>query len=141
MTLFSACNQTDELNCSELNPSAQFNVNTTEFTALQEIAWLSTGAQNSLLFMQQQPNGDQHVVNVIFVGDTVGTYPLLGINAIHRASYFAPGINGTTFPDTVLPGTLVITNFEEEPTCLSGNFTFRIDTLEVSGEFEHLRVD
>ncbi len=91
--------------------------------------------------MQELPNGDQHVVNVIFVGDTVGSYPLLGINATNRASYFAPGINGTTFPDTIIPGMLVITNFDNEPSCLAGYYSFNVDTLEVSGEFQSLRPD
>ena len=87
------------------------------------------------------PNGNQHVVIVIFKGDTAGNYPLLGINGTHRLSYFAPGVNATTFEAVVVPGILSITNFDEDPSCLSGNYTFEIDTLQISGEFESLRAD
>lgn len=120
---------------------ASFSANSIDFNSLIEKTWLRSDSLSSLLFMQAQPNGDQHVVNIIFVGDSVGTYPLLGINATNRASYFAPSVNGTTFPDSVIPGMLVITNFDKEPACLSGNYSFEVDTLEISGEFQSLRPD
>ena len=120
---------------------ASFRVNNQTFNSLEEKVWLRTGLQNSLLFMQEQPNGNQYVVNVIFNGDTVGNYPLQGINGTHRLSYFAPGINATTFETTVIGGLLEITSLDEEPSCLSGSYTFEIDTLQISGEFESLRLD
>lgn len=135
------CTKDTTETCSEQTTTANFSVNGSDFNSLQDKTWLHSGDLNSLLFMQAEANGDQYVVNVIFVGDTIGTYRLLGINATNRASYFAPGINGTTFPDTVIPGTLVITNFDSEPACLSGHYSFAVDTLIVSGEFQSLRPD
>ena len=134
-----SCRKDDIKGCSEQPSSASFKVNSTDFSSLEVKTWLSNGAQQSLFFMQEFPNGNQHVVNVIFVGETIGSYPLLGINATNRASYFAPGINGTTFPDTIIPGILVITNFDNEPSCLAGHYSFKVDTLEISGEFQSLR--
>ena len=86
-------------------------------------------------------NGNQHVVIVVFNGDTTGNYPLLGINGTHSLSYFALGVNAITFEVVIVPGVLEITNFDEDPSCLSGNFTFEVDTLQISGEFESLRTD
>jgi hypothetical protein len=135
------CTKDASTTCADNDATASFNVNSAEFSALQEKRWLRSGTQHSLQFMQQMPNGDQHVVIVIFNGDTVGNYPLLGINGTHRLSYFAPGINATTFEAVVVPGVLEITNFDEEPGCLSGRYTFEVDTLEISGEFQSLRTD
>src|SRR5690554_4070581 len=84
--------------CEDQATTACFQVNGTDFNALDQQIWLRDGMQHSLQFMQQMPNGNQHVVILIFKGDTAGNYPLLGINSIHRAAYFAPGVNGTTFP-------------------------------------------
>tara|TARA_R110002072_G_scaffold302608_1_gene486733 strand:+ start:664 stop:1098 length:435 start_codon:yes stop_codon:yes gene_type:complete len=125
--------------CLEKGSTASFKVNGDEFSSLEEKIWLKNGTQHSLQFMQQMPNGDQHVIIVIFNGDTVGNYPLQGINGTHRLSYFAPGINATTFETTVVGGILAITNFDKEPSCLSGNYTFTLDTLEISGQFQSLR--
>ena len=127
--------------CSELPMSASFQVNNQEFNSLEEKRWLRSGSQHSLQFMQMRPSGDQHVVIVIFNGDTTGNYPLLGINGTHRLSYFAPGVNATTFEGVVIPGVLEITNFDESPSCLSGNYTFEVGTLQISGKFENLRSD
>ena len=127
--------------CSELPMTANFQVNNQEFNSLEEKCWLRSSLQHSLQFMQMMPSGDQHVVIVIFNGDTTGNYPLLGINGTHRLSYFAPGVNATTFEGVVIPGVLEITNFDESPSCLSGNYTFEVGTLQISGKFENLRSD
>lgn len=127
--------------CLDHETAAHFKVNGTEFSALHEKVWLRSDTQHSLQFMQQMPNGNQHVVVVIFNGDTTGCYPLEGINGTHRLSYFAPGVNATTFETTDVGGVLEVTNFDEEPGCLSGNYTFRVDTLQIAGEFESLRAN
>ncbi|MCF8465601.1 MAG: hypothetical protein K9G41_12215 [Flavobacteriales bacterium] len=137
--LLFGCTKNVEENCIDLAPTASFSVNDRLYEPLNTIAWLRNGTQHSLNFMFQTPEGNQHVMVVIFSGDTVGAYPLLGISSNNRASYFGPGINGTVFPDTVQPGVLVITDFEPELSCLSGQYNFMVDTLEVSGQFQSLR--
>ena len=91
--------------------------------------------------MQQTPDDNQYVVIVIFNGDTAGCYPLLGINGTHRLSYFAPGVNATTFENSVAGGILEITRFDETSSRLSGNHTFETDTFQISGKFQNLRSD
>lgn len=139
--LTTSCQKESVNLCSNQETTAHFWVNDMLFNSLQEKKWLKSGTQNSLQFMQQMPNGNQHVIILVFNGDTTGRYPLLGVNTTHRASYFAPGVNGTTFPDTVQPGVLIITNFDENKSCLSGTYSFAVDTLQISGEFQSLRVD
>lgn len=133
------CTKEVEESCLDQTSTASFSINDHLYEPLNTIAWLRNGTQHSLNFMFQTPEGDQHVMIVIFRGDTVGTYPLLGISSDNRASYFGPGINGTVFPDTVQPGALVITDFESEIGCISGHYNFMVDTLEVSGQFQNLR--
>ncbi len=137
----SGCVKESNQACIDQPTTAAFVVNDVPFNSLQEILWLKAGTQHSLQFMQQLPNGNQHTVIVVFNGDTAGTYPLLGVNSTNRASYFAPGVNGTTFEDTIQPGTLVITNFDHDPYCLSGTYAFEVDTLQIYGELQSLRPD
>lgn len=141
LSVVSCKKEQTHISCADSPTSAQFRVNNHVFDALEVQEWLRNGTQNSLQFMQQLPNGNQHVVIIMFNGDTAGQYPLLGINAAHRASYFAPGINATIFPDTVLPGLLEITSFEHELSCLSGSYSFLVDSLQIHGEFQQLRVN
>lgn len=133
------CSKNAETTFADNDKSASFTVNETEFVGLDEIRWFKSGPQNSLQFMKRTSNDNEHVIIVIFNGDTAGSYPLEGINGTHRLSYFAPGVNATTFEGSVVGGTLQITTFDGTPPCLSGNYTFGFDTIDISGQFKNLR--
>ena len=139
MMLLHSCTKDKLTDCYDVQTTASFNLNGTESGVLEEAAWLRSGTLNSLNFNHQFENGNEYTVVVIFSGDSIGNYPLLDINAANRASIFGPGINGTVFNDTIEPGVLTITNFENEPGCLSGYYTFSADTTIVSGDFQSLR--
>ena len=140
-TTFTACNQ-DEDSCLDLDTTASFTVDGTAFTVTHTPVWTSSGIYQSLGFRHDLTGGGQHIVTVIFEGDSVGTYPLKGTLDPHRAMYLGPASNNQSlFTGPGETGTLTVTDIDLENGCLSGSYTFTANFVQVTGEFQSLRPD
>lgn len=143
--VFSACNQdddNDEQDCLELNTTASFTVNGTAFTVTHTPVWTSSGIYQSLGFRHDITGGGQELVTIIFEGDTVGNYPLASVSSPHRATYMGPTSNNNIlFTGPTESGTLTITDIDLANGCMSGNYTYTANWVQVTGEFQSLRPD
>lgn len=138
-----ACNQDeDNQNCLDSDTTASFTVDGTAFTVTHTPVWDSGGIYNSLGFRHDLVGGGQHIVTIIFEGDTVGTYPLEGQLDPHRAMYLGPNSNNQAlFTGPSQTGTVTITDIDVTNGCLTGNYTFTANFVQVTGEFQSLRPD
>lgn len=139
-TIFTACNQEDSDNCLEQDTSASFSIDGTAYAVTINPVWDNDGIFNSLGFRHDVAGNTPHVVTIIFEGAETGTYSLAGQLDPHRALYFGPASNNQSFfSDPNQPGTLTITEIDTANGCLSGNYSFTANFLQISGEFESLR--
>lgn len=137
----SACNTKDTTTCSDLSSFAAFSVNGTALDVTHTPVWTSDGIYQSLGFRHDLPNGEQHIVTIIFEGDTTGNYPLKGTLDPHRGMYMGPASGGSPeFTGTGQTGTLTVSDIDLDKGCLIGSYQFTANTTEVSGEFEGIRV-
>lgn len=137
---FTSCNQDNEEDCLDKDTTASFIVDGTAFAVTHTPVWTSSGIYQSLGFRHDLVSGEQHIVTVIFEGDSVGTYPLKGQLDPHRAMYMGPNSNNNalfTGPDET--GTITITDMDLTNGCLTGNYSFTANFVQVTGEFESLR--
>ena len=138
-TIFTACNQ-DEESCLDLDTAASFSVDGTTYTVTHTPVWNSSGIYNSLGFRHDLAGGAQHIVTVIFEGDTAGMYPLAGQLDPHTGMYMGPSSNNNPlFTGPGVTGILTVTDIDSENGCLSGNYTFSSNIGPISGEFQSLR--
>lgn len=139
-TAFTACNQDDNESCLDLDTTASFTVDGTAFTVTHTPVWDNSGIYNSIGFRHDLAGGGQHIVTIIFEGDSVGIYPLKGTLDPHRAMYLGPASNNQSFftgPGET--GTVTITDIDTENGCLSGSYTLTANVVQVTGEFQSLR--
>lgn len=139
-TAFCACNQDDNESCLDQDTTASFTVDGSIYAVTHTPVWDSSGIYNSIGFRHDLTGGGQHIVTVIFEGDSVGTYSLAGQLDPHRAMYLGPASNNQSFfSSPSQPGTLTITEIDTENGCLSGSYSFTANFLQITGEFESLR--
>ena len=70
----------------------------------------------------------------------MGNYPLGSVSSAHRATYMGPSSNNNIlFTGPGETGTLTITNIDLENGCMSGNYTYTANFVQITGEFESLR--
>jgi len=143
VVLFASCNQEEDAdNCLDLTTTASFTVNGTEFIVSHTPVWTSTGIYQSLGFRHDLAGGGQELVTIIFEGDSVGTYPLAGVSSSHRGTYMGPSSNNNIlFTGPQQSGTLTITDIDLANGCLSGNYSYTANFVQIAGEFQSLRPD
>lgn len=135
-----ACNQEDNESCLDLDTTASFTVDETVYTVTHTPVWDNSGIYNSIGFRHDLAGGGQHIVTVIFEGDTVGVYPLSGQLDPHNAMYMGPSSNNNPlFTGPGETGTLTVTDIDTENGCLTGSYTFGSNIGQISGEFQSLR--
>jgi hypothetical protein len=141
-TTFTSCNQDENESCLDLDSTASFSIDGNTLTVTHTPVWDNSGIYNSLGFRHDLAGGGQHIVTVIFEGDTAGTYSLAGQLDPSRALYLGPSSNNQSFfSDPNQPGTLTITDIDTENGCLSGSYSFTANFLQITGEFQSLRPD
>lgn len=140
-TAFTACNQNEEdPSCLELDTTASFTVNGTAFAVTHTPVWTSSGIYQSLGFRHDISGGGQELVTIIFEGDTIGNYPLGSVSSEHRATYMGPSSNNNIlFTGPGETGTLTITDIDLANGCLTGNYSYTANFVQITGEFESLR--
>jgi len=140
---FSSCNQDDgDESCLELTTTASFTVNGTIFTVTHTPVWTSNGIYQSLGFRHDLTGGGQELVTIIFEGDSIGTYPLAGVSSPHKGTYMGPSSNNNIlFTGPGETGSITITDMDLTGGCLTGNYTYTANFIQITGEFESLRPD
>lgn len=136
---FSACNQNEDESCLELDTTASFTVGNTAFAVTHTPVWTSSGIYQSVGFRHDLASGQQHIVSVLFEGDSVGNYSLRGTLDPHRAFYLGPAASSTLFTDPNDPGLLTVTSIDLSGGCLTGNYNFTAGGIQFTGEFQSLR--
>lgn len=141
--VLSRCNQNnDDESCLDLSTTASFAVDGTVLTVTHTPVWTSSGIYQSLGFRHDLTAGGQHIVTVIFEGDSIGTYPLEGSLDPNRAMYMGPNSNNNPlFTGPGQTGTVTITDMDLANGCLTGNYSFTANFVQVTGEFQSLRPD
>lgn len=135
-----ACNQNEEEDCLDKDTTASFVVDGTAFTVTHTPVWTSDGIYQSLGFRHDLGGGGQHIVTIIFEGDSLGMYPLKGQLNPHRAMYMGPNSNNNPlFTGPSETGTVTISDMDLTNGCLTGSYTFTANFVQVTGEFESLR--
>ncbi len=139
---FTACNQEENDSCLDLDTTSSFTIDGTAFTVTHTPVWTSNGIYQSLGFRHDLSSGEQHIITIIFEGDTIGEYPLEGQLDPSRAMYMGPNSNGNAlFTGPNATGTVTVTDLDLENGCLSGRYTFTANFVQVTGEFQRLRPD
>ncbi|MBI1289132.1 MAG: hypothetical protein GC178_16320 [Flavobacteriales bacterium] len=135
-----ACKKNEDKDCLELDTTASFVVDGTALTVTHTPVWTSSGIYQSLGFRHDLAGGGQHIVTIIFEGDSIGTYPLKGQLDPHRAMYMGPNSNNNAlFTGPGETGTVTITDMDLSNGCLTGNYSFTANFVQVTGEFQSLR--
>ncbi len=139
----SSCNQNGDdtpETCLDLETTASFTVYGTSFEVTQDPVWSSNGIYQSLGFRHDLTGGGQELVTIIFEGDTTGTYLLAGVSDPHKGTYMGPSSNNNIlFTGPGETGSITITDMDLTGGCLTGNYTFTANFVQITGEFQSLR--
>lgn len=139
--LLTACKKDEEANsCLELPSTASFTVNGTTYSEMTVLAWSNNGIYQTFRFRTENTNDELEAVAFVFEGDTVGNYPLGETSSPHYASYSGPVSNFNILSSGPgETGLLTISEFDTVTRCISGNYTYTANFVQVSGEFKNLK--